>query len=206
MIFRLPLTRLAVLTLLAVSTFQNSAQAQVFGCIGRPGDNCVPERPGRGDHYQPGRPDHQQPERPGRPDHGGDYFPPARPGQGGGFNPGRPHPQRPNPTIELRRSFNHAVYQTDLWNLNQLFNLRNYQGYRLLEVEVIARPLRGRSGYLELYTNRHQESGLAVTSRWPSSHRLWFNSYQVIGHQLRRLALGLTEVEVKEVIIRIVRD
>lgn len=210
--FMLPVTKMAMLTLLAISTYQNSAHAQVFGCIARPGEHCIPNHPGRDDNYHPGRPDHgggRQPGRPpGRPDYGQPPEPPphiGRPDHGG--YPGRPHrPGRPQPIIELRRSLNHAVYRSERWSLNQMFNLRDYRGYRLLEVEVIARPLRGREGYLELHANHRQESALRVTTHWPSSHRLWFNSYQVIGRHLRGLELGLTEVEVREVIVRVVRE
>lgn len=206
----LPITKLALFIVLATNTFQNSVQAQALGCIARPGESCRPDHPGRGDNYLPGRPDHGGGYQPGRPDYGPQPgFPPAQPGRPdhGYYPPGRPqHPGRPQPIVELRRPLNYAVYRSERWNLAPMFNLRDYRGYRLLEVEVVTRALRGRDGYLELFTNLNQESAIRVTSRWPTSHRLWLNSYQVIGRHLRGLELGLTEVDVKEVVIRLVRE
>jgi hypothetical protein len=124
-------------------------------------------------------------------------------------HPGYPdHPVRPDdPTysFELHIPLNDWTYGYQRLSLNHLIDLRPYRGYRILEVSVVARAIRGYQGNLELLLNGQQVSTQRVTYRDPFQYRLPVWGYRTIGRDVRWLEIGTENVHLIDARIRLSR-
>lgn len=164
------------------------------------------------DRHQPPRREVQPPRRPApppiRPPHRPApppyYPPPARPlPPPPPANPG--YPGNPGHSFELRAPIHQVVYGYRNYDLNQMFNLYQYRGYRLLEVAVVARQSRGNYGGLELLVNNFRDASATVTYGHNILYRLPAWGHRVIGQDAGYLNLVAQDVVVTEIILRLAR-
>jgi len=167
-------------TLLIGSLTPINSLAQLAGCIVRSGEKCEPPRYGRSP--QPG-------------------YGPAQP------YPGRPpHPNRPSHSFEIRIPVNHWVYGYQRLDLNRIIDLRRYQGFRILEVTVLARTVNDFEGHLELLLNGNRDSSQRVVYRDPFHYRLPAWGYRTMGRDVRWLEIGAQDAHLLEIAIRLSQD
>lgn len=177
-------------TLLFAGLLTFRAEAQVHGCIARPGEICEP--PGYSQPVPPPYyPDQPHPPRwPDRP------HPPRQPSL----------PDQPEYSFEIRLPVNEWVYGYRRYDLGRMINLWQYQGFRILEVSAVASTTRGVEGYLELLLDGSHDSSQRVVYRDPFMYRLPVWGYRTIGYDVRWLELGVQDAHVVEIRVRLSRN